>query len=254
VVALKSGEIACLIPARIGSTRFPGKPLTLINGRTMISIVTQNASKTFGLENTFVVTDAIEICMEVESTGANCILTQPNFNTGTDRIASVVSKLGHYEWIFNVQGDEPALEPKTMAEFVAKTLESDFLVTNAFVKTQDYIRVQNPNSIKMVISQSGLLTYASRSPIPSLSKELNKGYALQVCIYGFRPAALERFSSFSRDLSELEMGENIEILRFLDLGIDVGMFEVVTASHPVDVSGDVEIVERILGLSDWGSH
>ena len=242
--ALKS---ACLIPARIGSTRFPRKPLAMIAGRPMIQIVALNAAEAFGKNNTYVVTDSLEIQKVVEASGIRSIMTASKFETGTDRIASVLSEMDQdYAWLFNVQGDEPGLRSDTILNFVSHSLLSQAMVTNAFVKSRDLDRIQSPNSIKMAITSDRRLAYASRSVIPALAASRNIEHALQVCIYGFRPSALRDFGGFARKVTSLEANENIEILRFLDMGVSVEMIESTSTSHPVDVRADVPIVEKII--------
>lgn len=243
-------KAACLIPARIGSSRFPRKPLVNIAGRPMIAIVAENVSEAFGRKNTFVVTDSLEIKEAVETTGAQAIMTPSELETGTDRIASVVSELADdYLWLFNVQGDEPALRSEFISDFARKTFASQARVTNAFVRTRDMSRVESSNSIKMAITANHQLAYASRSVIPSLAAERGGGFALQVCVYGFRPDLLRDFGKFPRQPQGLEANENIEVLRFLDMGVPVEMFETTSDSHPVDVPEDLPIVEKIIASS-----
>lgn len=238
---------ACLIPARIGSTRFPRKPLASIAGRPMIEIVARNAARAFGGENTFVVTDSLEILEIAEAAGSRSIFAAKEFATGTDRIASVKSQLDRgYDWLFNVQGDEPALTSEAMKEFAQKTFRSEAPVTNAFLKSSDAERISSQNSIKMAITERRQLAYASRSVIPSLASLHGRALALQVCIYGFRPEALWDFGKFPRNPEGLEANENVEILRFLDMGLAVEMVETTSNSHPVDVPEDIPIVERII--------
>lgn len=247
MVAQANLKSACLIPARIGSTRFPRKPLAIIAGRTMIETVATNAADAFGVNDTFVVTDSLEIHKVVEAAGLQSIMTTKEFETGTDRIASVVSQIGQgYSWLFNVQGDEPALTSDSMVEFVQKTYSTRAEVTNAFLRSRDAERIKSPNTIKMAITSDGRLAYASRSVIPALASSRNIDYALQVCIYGFRPEALRDFGGFERQTSSLEANENIEILRFLDMGVSVEMLETSSTSHPVDVPEDLLIAERIM--------
>lgn len=213
----------------------------------MIAIVAENAAKAFGKKDTYVVTDSLEIQEVVEASGFRSIMTASEFETGTDRIASVLAQIDHgYDWLFNVQGDEPALRSESIMDFVRQTHLSQNTVTNAFLSSRDSERVNNPNSIKMAIALDRRLAYASRSVIPALAASQNTAYALQVCIYGFRPDALRNFGRFSRKTPSLEANENIEILRFLDMGVSVEMIETFSVSHPVDIPSDVSIVEKVI--------
>ena len=247
MVAEELPKSACLIPARIGSSRFPRKPLATIAGKPMIAIVADNVSEVFGRKNTFVVTDSTEIQKAVETVGAKAIMTPSELETGTDRIAAVVSELAQdYAWVFNVQGDEPALRSEFIFDFARKTFSSGARVTNAFVRTRDMGRIRSSNSIKMAITADHHLAYASRAVIPSLAAERGGDFALQVCVYGFRPDALGDFGRFPRQPQGLEANENVEILRFLDMGEPVEMIETTSYSHPVDVPEDIQIVERLI--------
>lgn len=237
-------KFVCLIPARIGSTRFPRKPLALISGQPMIERVARNAASFFGAENTFVVTDSSEIASVVTRAGLGYIIVQDDCYTGTDRIALALSELGQCEWVFNLQGDEPIFPSWAIKEFVAKTFDSKQTVTNAYRKEVNQELISSQNSIKMVMKQSGDMAYASRSPIPS--DNLTRGAWLQVCIYGFRQESLRAFEIHGRRRGSLEERENIEILRFLDLGIDVEMIETKVKSHAVDVPSDIQFVESII--------
>mgnify|MGYP001084894425 CR=1 FL=1 len=213
----------------------------------MIETVAMNAADAFGANHTFVVTDSIEIQKVVEAAGLQSFMTTDEFDTGTDRISSVVPLMGkNYSWLFNVQGDEPALTSQSMLEFAQKTYSSRAQVTNAYLKSRDADRIESPNAIKMAITRDGRLAYASRSIIPALAASRNIEYALQVCMYGFRPDALRDYGVFERQTTSLEANENIEILRFLDMGISVEMFETSSASHPVDVPADLPIVEKMM--------
>lgn len=228
----------------MASTRFPGKPLTLISGEPMVCRVAKNVAEVFGIERTFVVTDSRLICESVERAGFNAIFEDGNYETGTDRIASTLERFSERDWIFNVQGDEPALAPKTIEFFVRRTHLSSRSVTNAFMESSETSRAESPNSIKVIVGPDGALRYASRRPIPYFSSG-PVSYFLQVCIYGFRPRSLLLFRE-CRTKTFLERAEDIEILRFIDLGVEVEFIEVETASHPVDVPSDVAIVERII--------
>lgn len=235
---------ACLIPARIGSTRFPRKPLQEINGRPMIGHVACNALEAFGSGNVFVVTDNKEIEAVAIEVGARAIIVDQECHSGTDRIAIASLEIKGVDWIYNVQGDEPALEPLVMRKFVDRTEAGQESVTNAMKHERDVLRLESPNSIKIVTDRDKRLLFASRTPIPT---GYNKHGALtQVCIYGFRPEALEKYVAWGRREGSYEASENIEILRFLEQGEQVRMIQVETDSHPVDVPSDVAIVSGIL--------
>lgn len=240
-------RIVCLIPARIGSTRFPRKPLAEIHGKPMIVWVMERAVSVFGRENTFCVTDSSEILETLSSFGYESILEAGEHRTGTDRVAAAAQKFSGVDRFFNIQGDEPALETAVIKRFVEQSLSTGAAVTNAYSEKFDDERLTSSHSIKMVTARDGRLLYASRNPIPhSQNFEQARSSSFQVCIYSFTPASLKAFSDSRPPQGGVEIMENIEILRFLELGIRVDMFSCETSSHPVDVPSDVRIVEQIL--------
>jgi len=241
-------DFVCLVPARIGSTRFPAKPLAKILGKPMIVWVMETVAAQFGKEQAFCITDSEEIREVLASHGYSSILESGDHRTGTDRIAAVISRFPHVERFFNVQGDEPALERHALEEFFNVSIASGAEVTNAYAEHEDAVRFASPNSIKIVNSARGNLLYASRAPVPYLEASAGSARAkFQVCMYSFTPRALTAFAHSSPPSDGIEASENIEILRFLELGIGVQMFLTMSSSHPVDVPSDIKIVEDLLG-------
>lgn len=213
----------------------------------MIAIVARNAAEVFGVESTFVVTDDESIVEAAATVDVRSLMTAKQFNTGTDRLASVAAQFEESERIFNIQGDEPALKPDEIDDFVRMTLSSDAPVTNAFSRSESHERANSPNSIKVVTDAANSLVYASRLPIPYAKNLANAEYKLQVCMYGFSPMSLLAFGQAASSPSDMERRENIEILRFIEMGLNVTMLETKSESHPVDIPQDLEIVTGILG-------
>jgi 3-deoxy-manno-octulosonate cytidylyltransferase (CMP-KDO synthetase) len=235
----------CLIPARIGSTRFPGKPLAEISGVPMVLRVMEKGSAVFGIESTYVVTDDSVIEEVVRNAGYLAIRVDDEVSTGTDRIAIAATRTRGATRFFNLQGDEPLVSVEELKAFRDESTSGPFEVTNAYIRNLDPARMQSPNAIKMVMTQEDLLLYASRSAIPFEPKDQNHSVSrLQVCMYSFTENALNWFLECER--GPIESAENIEILRFVEHGIPVKMIETFEPSHPVDVPSDIETVERIL--------
>jgi 3-deoxy-manno-octulosonate cytidylyltransferase (CMP-KDO synthetase) len=210
----------------------------------MICRVAKNVQEVFGVDRTFVVTDSLEIVQELEKSGIRWRLVPDECETGTDRISFLLEEFINCSWIFNVQGDEPALLPNEIYNFVERTSLSEFPVTNAFKLEVNSETIRSRNSIKVILGPQDTLQFASRSIIPCDGEE--NGAALQVCMYGFRPESLYSFRNSGRSQYSNESRENIEILRFIDLSIPVQMIKTFTNSHPVDVPSDIAIVEEIL--------
>lgn len=230
-----------MIPARWGSTRFPGKPLAEINGIPMINRVASNAVEAVGIENVVVVTDDERIENMVGKLGVEVVRVDQYCPSGTDRIASALSKYPDLDYVFNLQGDEPLISAADIAYFVDETLVSGGGITNGYFRTEAEDVFLSENRIKMMVSHTGRVVGASRLPVPSLSEEKT----IQACIYGIPINSLKWFQSTEKLDSSIEAKENIEILRFVEYGHQVWGIEL-SRSNPVDTPEDVKIVESML--------
>lgn len=237
---------ACvIIPARHASTRFPGKPLVGLLGRPMLQWVCELSARAVGAEHVYVATDDDRIVEAVGGFGATPIMTGPAL-TGTDRLAEAVRDLD-YDIVVNVQGDEPLVDPDDIAKCIALKRENPGKVINAWCWIGPNEDPATRDIPKLVINEAGSLIYMSRLPIPGFKDGAKAPirYRKQVCIYGFDRKQLMAFSSFGRK-GEFEEAEDIEILRFLELGIPVQMFETHGTSLAVDRPQDVPGVEAAL--------
>ncbi len=231
-----------IIPARFGSSRYPGKPLVDILGKPMIIRVADLSAKAVGIENVYIATEDVRIKSEVEKFGYSCLLTSSESLTGTDRVAEA-SRMVLADIYINVQGDEPMLNPSDILKIRDAKISSMSTVINGF----NYINLEEARSInvpKVVTDESDRLVYMSRSLVPGFKdvKESPAKYKKQVCIYAFTGEELEAFVGFGRK-SCLEQTEDIEILRFLEMDIEVKLVETTSGSLAVDVPGDVRAVE-----------
>lgn len=230
-----------MIPARWGSTRFPGKPLAEIKGIPMINRVASNAVEAVGIENVVVVTDDDRIESSVGNLGVEVVRVDQDCPSGTDRIAIATTKYPDLDYVFNLQGDEPLISAGDIAYFVDETLGSSGSITNGYFRTEAEDVFLSQNRIKMMVSHTGRVVGASRLPVPSLSKEKH----IQACIYGMPIKSMNWFQSTDKlDLS-IEAKENIEILRFIEHGYEVRGIEL-SRSNPVDTAEDINIVESML--------
>jgi 3-deoxy-manno-octulosonate cytidylyltransferase (CMP-KDO synthetase) len=226
-----------VIPARYKSSRFPGKPLIDLNGKTMIQRTYDQCLKCFPKEKVFVATEDSRIVDHCNKLGMNVILTSDNCLTGTDRIAEV-AKIIDVDYYINVQGDEPLFNPSDLCLLLEEIEKEKGQIINGYcniTSEEDFFSTSIP---KVVIRPDGRLLYMSRSPIPgNKSKDFNMG-CRQVCAYAFPKEELIHFSSIQTK-TPLENEEDIEILRFLEMGYDVKMIQMSDESIAIDNPEDV---------------
>jgi len=236
--------VKVIIPARYKSTRFPGKSLIDINGKPMIIRVVEIACKAVGKENVFVATDDERISDVIEDYGYNYIMTT-DCPSGTDRVAQA-SRLMEADIVLNVQGDEPLLNPNDIERVIEHKKKHMDSVVNCMSKI-DSEEANNVNTIKVVTNYENDLIYMSRSPIPATKVGLSDNTYKQVCIYAFTKEQLEKFYKMKKTL--LELDEDIDILRFLEMGINVKMIETFGTTQAVDIPEDVDKVVGLINVS-----
>ena len=236
-------KIAALIPARLASTRFPEKPLALILGKPMILWVCELTSKAVGPENTYVATDSDRIATVVQNAGFQALMTQPEAFTGTDRIAEAIQTIDA-DLFINVQGDEPMLDPASITKVIEEALAHPGSIVNGYAPILEGEDPANVNLPKCVIASDGRLLYMSRAVLPAYKSESKRPhlYYKQVCIYAFTREHLNQYSAATTK-AVCEASEDIEILRFLDMGYEVRMIELAGDTLAVDVPSDVFAVE-----------
>ena len=237
-------KVSVIIPARYKSTRFPGKPLVEIKGVPMIIRVSDIVGKAVGRENVYVATENSKIAKVVKDSGYNVILTSDSCLTGTDRVAEASTEVDG-DIIVNVQGDEPLLNPKHIQMVIDEKIKYPNHIINCMARIESYEDVEDTKLPKMVVNEESELLYSSRSAIPGSKYGVGKNSKKQVCIYAFNKEELSKFGSRNKK-TPLEWSEDIEINRFLELGMKVKMVEVNDVTHAVDFPNDVEIVESLL--------
>lgn len=235
-----------VIPARFKSSRFPGKPLVNLLGKPMILWVAELSAKAVGQENVFVATEDDRIAQVVEGAGFNVVMTSSTALTGTDRLAEAAQQIEADIYI-NVQGDEPLIDPVDIQKVLELKKVAMDSVVNGYCWIDDAEDPKSVNIPKVVTTEKGDLMYMSRLPVPGFKDPAvaPSRYKKQVCIYGFTRQQLDSYASFGRK-GEVESSEDIEILRFLELGVPVKMVETSGGSLAVDVPTDVDVVERAL--------
>lgn len=235
---------AIIIPARLASTRFPRKPLAVIAGKSLILRVWERCSEAVGAGKVHVATDSAEIEAHVRGFGGQAIMTSESCRTGTDRVweASEVLNLTH---AINVQGDEPLISPEHVKAFVSEAERQPDTILNGMCRIETESEFRSSTVPKVVTAPDGRLLYMSRGAIPT-DKALSFSRAWkQVCIYVFPHQPLADFARAPAK-TPLESVEDIEILRFLELGYRVQMVKVGQGSIAVDVPEDIPKVEAAL--------
>lgn len=235
-----------VIPARYNSSRYPGKPLVHLLGKPMVIWVAERASIAVGNERVYVATDSPQIAATVHDAGYRCVMTTADALTGTDRLAEVANMVASDIYV-NVQGDEPLVDPADILRIIHAKTESPSKIINGYCWMGPDEDPDNVNIPKVVTTEDDVLVYMSRKALPGSKIAANapERFKKQVCIYAFNKEELNAFSAIGRK-SVLENAEDIEILRFLELGRTVQMIETRGGTLAVDVEDDVPRVEAAL--------
>ena len=238
-------SILGVIPARYRSTRFEGKPLVPICGIPMIKRTYTQARKSSLLSDLVVATEDSRIVDYCRAEDIPVVMTSTGCLTGTDRLAEV-ARLYKHDLYVNIQGDEPVIDPQAISQVVEEYAKhgDEYVAYNLYKIIHDPEEIGSRTIVKVVVNESDELMYMSRYPIPFSNSGETPFYKQQIPVYGFTQAALELFSSRAKTLNE--RFEDVEILRFIDLGFKVKMRETLVTSIAVDVPADVEKVERFL--------
>lgn len=239
-----------IIPARYRSSRYPGKPLVKLLGKPMILWVVELSIAAVGRDNVYVATEDERIMKTVTEAGYKAVMTSDAALTGTDRVAEVAMQIDADIYI-NVQGDEPLASHEDILMAIKEKESSPEMVVNGFCWMTEDEDPENINIPKVITNEKSELIYISRNPLPGFKdiKVRPANYKKQVCIYAFNRAELKEFQKFGRK-SALEECEDIEILRFLEIGKRVRMYETKPGSLAVDVPTDVLKVETALRLKN----
>lgn len=242
-------RVALVIPARWGSTRFPGKCLHPIAGKPLVRHVWERSRRALGISRVLIATDDARIAEATENFGAEVVMTSPDHPSGTDRIAEVAAGLDGITHLINVQGDEPLIDP-SLIEQLAKAMLTDpsIAMITAATPFADSGEADDPNCVKVVIGLSGNALYFSRSRIP-FHRDVNDPAGLvtpllHLGIYGYSRDTLEGLVKLPP--SPLEQCEKLEQLRALENGIPIRVMRTSHRGIGVDTPGDVERVERLL--------
>lgn len=236
--------VLAVIPARYGSSRFPGKPLTPIAGKPMIQHVWERTRAAKCVDEVVVATDDERIQAACEGFGAKVEMTRDDHPTGTDRLAEVAARHEH-DVIVNVQGDEPLIEGFVVDAAVEALAGDDRAAMSTIVHRAEPQAFDDPNRVKVVLDAQGFALYFSRAPIPFRRKETGIAPLQHVGLYVYRRDFLLEIVRLDR--SPAECAEELEQLRALENGYRIRAAEIEGwSSVPVDVREDVPIVEAAL--------
>jgi len=236
-----------VLPARWGSTRFPGKPLHQIAGKPLIQHVWERCKDCKRLDEIIVATDDERIRDVVIAFGGKVAMTSPDHPTGTDRIAQAAETVPQATHIINIQGDEPLIDPALIDELAATMAANPSLdmATAANPLDPSDVAVQDPNVVKVAIALDGRALYFSRSPLPFFR---NSTSGLPVLrhkgIYAYKRKFLETFVTWPP--SPLEIAESLEQLRALENGASIKVLITTDTSPGVDTPDQAREIERIL--------
>ena len=234
---MKKMNYVVIIPARYGSSRLEGKPLINLCGIPMVVRTYQQCIKACPPEKVFVACDDERIKVVCEQYNIQVLMTSSDCLTGTDRVAECAQQLDADVYI-NIQGDEPVFDPKDLETFINAVQQFPSEVLNGVCEIKDEELFKSGTIPKVVMRADGRLLYMSRAGIPiSKNHEFIKSWR-QVCIYAFPKKALEVFKK-QKVKTPLEQIEDIEILRFLELGWEVRMIPLSMQSVAVDTPEDI---------------
>ena len=237
-------NILGIIPARYASTRFPGKPLVDIAGKSMIQRVYEQAKKCADLAEVIVATDDTRIYDHVLNFGGVALMTSTGHQSGTDRCAEVALQHPQYDVIINIQGDEPYIDPEQISKLAHCFNDAGTQIATLIKKVQTVDELLNVNSPKVVINKLSEAVYFSRSPLPHIRGQEQQNwlnyftYFKHIGIYGYRADVLQQITKLP--VSSLEKAESLEQLRWIENGYRIKVAETELETFAVDTPGDLE--------------
>ena len=248
-----STRVVALIPARYRSTRFPGKPLAVVGGRTMIEHVYRRVEQARRVDAFFVATDDERIAEAVDRFGGVAIMTRPDHETATDRLAEVAADL-HAELIVNVQGDEPLISPDAIDAAVGlMQARPDAGLGTLRRRMDDFTELDNPHVVKVVVNHQGDALYFTRAAIPYVrSGQTRPTCWRHIGLYVYRRDFLLKLASLAP--TALERAEGLEQLRALEHGFTISTVETDADTIGVDTPEDLERVRQLIETGTAASN
>ncbi|MEI9934340.1 MAG: 3-deoxy-manno-octulosonate cytidylyltransferase [Ferruginibacter sp.] len=242
--------IVGIIPARYASSRFPGKPLVNIKGKSMIQRVYEQATKS-SLQKIIVATDDLRICDHVSSFGGEAVMTSADHPSGTDRCWEVLQQLKEsFQYVINIQGDEPLIDPKQIDELAAILKDGTTELATQMIKVDSHELLFNTGEVKIVLNKNNEALYFSRSVIPFIKNvdekewHLHHDYYRHVGMYAYRTDILEKITQLP--VSSLEKAESLEQLRWIENGFKIKCVTTNFESHCIDTPEDLQAILHLL--------
>lgn len=242
-------NILGIIPARYGSTRFPGKPLADIDGKTMIQRVYEQCIKSKRLSKVIIATDDERIFNHVKEFGGEAVMTSPQHQSGTDRCAEILKKAGVKDWyaVINIQGDEPYIHPEQIDLLCSTFDDGQTKISTLVKKISSTDELFNHNNVKVVLNKKNEAIYFSRSPIPynrNFPEQewlKHSSYYKHIGIYGYRVETLLEISELAK--TNLEVTESLEQLRWIENAYVIKAAITSFDSIAIDTPEDLEKVK-----------
>lgn len=248
-------KILGIIPARYASTRFPGKPLALIKGKTMIRRVYEQALKS-ELDAVAVAADDVRIADEVMSFGGRYVMTDPNHRSGTDRCREALNLVEEkYDAVVNIQGDEPFINPLQINMLCDLIRKDDTCLASLAKRIVSADELFSPNTVKVVMNAKGDALYFSRNPMPFMrnvdrDEWMVKGvFYKHIGIYAYKAETLRQVAAMQA--SSLEIAESLEQLRWLENGMCIRMGITDAESVSIDVPSDIAKAETFSTMNHF---
>ncbi len=258
---IPSKNAIAIIPARLASTRLPGKALIELAGKPMVCWVAERARAAKNVSRVIIATDSIEIYTRAEAHGIEVVMTDSNHASGTDRVAEVAADLPEAEIIVNVQGDEPLISPETIEQAVDEMAKDSAAgIVTTWEPIESIEELLNFDNVKVVVGDNGYALYFSRSPMPfpreaflrhgdpnealMCEPELWSNYRKHTGLYVYRRDVLLQFTNWPQ--TRLEKYEGLEQLRALEHGVKIRVIKAAASSIGVDTQEDLDKVRALI--------
>lgn len=242
-------NILGIIPARYASTRFPGKPLVNINGKSMIRRVYEQSCKSNLLGKVIIATDDERIVKHVAEFGGEVVMTSPQHQSGTDRCAEIVGKeTGNWDAVVNIQGDEPYIQPEQIDLLCSCFKQTETAIATLVKRIESAEELFNHNNVKVVLNRRSEAIYFSRSPIPYNRNFPEQDwlkhsvYYKHIGIYGYRTSVLKEIAALAK--TNLEITESLEQLRWIENGYSIRAAVTNYETVSIDTPEDLEKVKE----------
>jgi len=239
-------KVISMIPARYSASRFPGKLMQDLGGKSVILRTYQATVNTKLFNDVYVVTDSHVIFNEITSNGGKAIMSKKEHESGSDRIAEAVEDVD-CDIVINVQGDEPFTEKESLDKLLnvfKYDPNKEIDLASLMVEITDWDEINDPNTVKVIVDQNNFALYFSRSPIPfPRDKNVGARYFKHKGVYAFRKEAILQFTKLP--VKFLEASEKIECIRYLEYGKRIKMVETTISGVEIDTPADLEKAKRL---------